>query len=183
MLVRPWFARGTQDVIDGYRVAMRPRFGERPIWFGGGTLGKDLSLPRLREEWPDTPQTATAAAAEWRAAWRGVRIANPGRETTHQSAAPPVREQIGQDIELLAQRLRIARDAHTCVVGTHGAPGSGGVGVLVGGHRTNTRAVGCRGGRGRRVGIVPAVCGAPGSGRHVDGGQLRAVVRAGRQDR
>ena len=111
MLVRPWFARGTQDVIDGYRVALRPRFGERPIWFGGGTLGKDLSLPRLREEWPDTPQTASAAAAEWRAAWRGVRIANPGRETTHQSAAPPVREQIGQDLELLAQRLRIARDA------------------------------------------------------------------------
>ncbi len=111
MLVRPRFARGTQDVIEGYRVALRPRYGERPIWFGGGTLGRDLSLPRLREEWPDTPQTATAAAAEWRAAWRGVRVANPGRETTGQPTTPVVREQVGQDIELMAQRLRIARDA------------------------------------------------------------------------
>lgn len=111
MLVRPRFARGTQDVIEGYRVAARPQFGERPIWFGGGTLGRDLTLPRLREEWPDTPQTATAAAAEWRAAWRGVRVVNPGRETPGMSTAPAVGEQIGQDIELMAQRLRIARDA------------------------------------------------------------------------
>lgn len=109
VLVRPWFARGTQGVIEGYRVAMRPVFGERPIWFGGGKLGKDLSLPRLREEWPDTPQTAAAAAAEWQAAWRGVRVANPGRETTGQPAGLRVREQIGQDVELLAQRLRFAR--------------------------------------------------------------------------
>lgn len=96
VLVRPRFARGTQDVVEGYRVALRPRFGERPIWFGGGTLGRDLSLPRLREEWPDTPQTAATAAAEWRAAWRGVRIANPGRETTQpQPTTPHVREQVG----------------------------------------------------------------------------------------
>ena len=112
MLIRPRFARGTQDVIEGYRVAARPQFGERPIWFGGGRLGKDLSLPRLREEWPDTPLTATAATAEWRAAWRGVRVAKPGRETVERVQPPPqTRERIGQDIELLAQRLRFARNA------------------------------------------------------------------------
>ncbi len=65
----------------------------------------------MREEWPDTPQTATAAAAEWRAAWRGVRVANPGRENPGQPTPPAAREQVGQDIELMAQRLRIARDA------------------------------------------------------------------------
>lgn len=113
ILIRPRFARGTQDVIEGYRVAMRPKFGERPIWFGGGKLGKDLSLPRLREEWPDTPQTASAAAEEWRAAWRGVRVANPGREAADQpDLVPQARDRLGQDVELLAQRLRMAHPAN-----------------------------------------------------------------------
>ena len=80
LLVRPHYATGTTDVIQGYKVAERPHHGERPIWYGGFRLGRDLSLPRLRESWPDSPQHATAAAAEWNAAMRGRRVAAPGRE-------------------------------------------------------------------------------------------------------
>ena len=83
LLIRPRFARDIQDVV-GYRVAARPRYGERPIWWGGGHLARDLTLPRLREAWPDTPQASLAASAEWRAAWRGIRVAAPGRETREQ---------------------------------------------------------------------------------------------------
>lgn len=25
-------------------------------WYGGGHLARDLTLPRLRREWPDSPQ-------------------------------------------------------------------------------------------------------------------------------
>ncbi len=81
LLVRPRFADGRTDVVTGYSVAERPQAGERPIWYGGGHLGRDLTLPRLRDGWPDTPTGATEAAAEWTAAKRGRRIVAPGRET------------------------------------------------------------------------------------------------------
>lgn len=82
LLVRPRFAEGAHDVITGYSVAARPTSrAERPVWYGGGRLGRDLTLPRLRAEWPDDPEKATDAAAEWNAAYRGRRVITPGRET------------------------------------------------------------------------------------------------------
>jgi len=80
LLVRPRFAAGTTDVVVGYSAAARPVRGERPVWFGGGRLDRDLTLPRLREGWADTPQAATAAAAEWTAAARHRRPVAPGAE-------------------------------------------------------------------------------------------------------
>lgn len=103
VLIRPRFARGTQDVVVGYRVAARPRFGERPIWFGGGHLARDLTLPRLREAWPDTAQGGLAASAEWRAAWRGIRVAAPGRETLE--PAPGLPQQLTADLDAIRVRL------------------------------------------------------------------------------
>lgn len=82
LIVRPRFADGTSDVVTGYSVAERPIGNERPVWYGGGHLGRDLTLPRLRAGWEDSPDAATAAAAEWRAAQRGRRIVAPGRETS-----------------------------------------------------------------------------------------------------
>lgn len=73
LLARPRFATGTQDVVVGYSVAQRPPRGEKPLWFGGGKLARDLTLPRLREGWPDTPQHASDAVREWQAAWRNKR--------------------------------------------------------------------------------------------------------------
>lgn len=81
LLIRPRFARDTTDVVVGYSVAVRPDRTQRAIWYGGGTLGRDLSLPRLREDWPDTAEAATAAAAEWNAASRRRPPVAPGRET------------------------------------------------------------------------------------------------------
>lgn len=82
LIVRPRFADGTSDVVTGYSVAERPIGNERPIWYGGGHLGRDLTLPRLRAGWEDTPTGATEAAAEWQAARRGRRVVAPGREVT-----------------------------------------------------------------------------------------------------
>lgn len=82
LLIRPRFAVGTQDVITGYSVAERPARGDRPVWYGGGRLARDLTLISLRQEWPDDPFKASEAAAEWNAAYRGRRPAAPGRETS-----------------------------------------------------------------------------------------------------
>lgn len=66
LLVRPYFAKGGTEQVAGYSVALRPREGERPIWYGGGTLAKDLSLPSLRAGWPVADMSE--AIPEWKAA-------------------------------------------------------------------------------------------------------------------
>jgi hypothetical protein len=105
VLIRPRFAEGTQDVVTGYSVAERPKNpGERPIWYGGGSLARDLTLPRLRAEWPDDPTTATAAAEEWRAAWRGKRPVAPGRETSE--PAPQLWQEHADQLAALREQLR-----------------------------------------------------------------------------
>lgn len=103
LLVRPRFAPGTRDVIEGFKVAQRPEFGEMPIWYGGRNLYKDLSLPRLRESWESTPQNATNAAAEWRAAADAKRLANPGIEAQPLSLADFVKMQ--EQMEKLGAHL------------------------------------------------------------------------------
>lgn len=104
VLVRPRYAEGTQDVITGYSVAAKPERGQRPIWYGGGHLARDLTLPRLRSEWPDTAEGATDAAAEWTAARRQHRPAAPGREMREPD--PALWREVGQDLERLREQLR-----------------------------------------------------------------------------
>lgn len=81
VLIRPRFATGRDDVVVGYSAALKPPAGERPIWYRGGHLARDLSLPAMRAGWTSTPEGSAAAAAEWRAAWRGRRPVAPGAET------------------------------------------------------------------------------------------------------
>lgn len=104
LLVRPRFADGRTDVVTGYSVAERPTAGERPIWYGGGHLARDLTLPRLRDGWPDTPLGASEAAAEWAAAKRGRRVVSPGREAT--PADPELWARQHDELRSLVERLR-----------------------------------------------------------------------------
>lgn len=57
--VRPRFAKDTEHQVTGYSVAIAGR--DEPVWFGGGTLAKDLRLPALRDGW--------GAVEDQRAAW------------------------------------------------------------------------------------------------------------------
>ena len=102
-ILRPRYAENRTDVITGYSVAERPRYGERPVWYGGLQLGRDLSLPRLRGNWPDTPDGATEAAAEWNAAKRGRRVVHSGREA--QEITPEAWEQQTTQLGELVDRL------------------------------------------------------------------------------
>ena len=113
LLVRPRLASGREDVITGYSVALRPTDGSKPIWYGGGRLDRDLTLPRLRAEWPDTPQAASEAATEWTAARRGQRPVNPGRET--READPALWQQAAREMAQLREQLRTVQpgDVHT----------------------------------------------------------------------
>ena len=112
MLLRPRYAKNTTDVIVGYSVAERPKAGERPIWFGGGTLASDLKLGALREEWMDSPQLATEAAAEWNAAARNKRkVSRTGPENATPSA--DVWVEYTRNAAALVEKLRVLpRDDH-----------------------------------------------------------------------
>lgn len=87
LLVRPRFVDGSSTEVAGFSIAVRPGVtapGEKAqtIWYGGGRLAHDLTLPRLRMEsmWPETPAHVAEAEAEWQAAYRGERIVRPGAE-------------------------------------------------------------------------------------------------------
>ena len=61
ILVRPRFAADRDGAVASYSVALRPTSRDETIvWHGGGRLTRGLTLPRLRDGWPDTPQSAQA---------------------------------------------------------------------------------------------------------------------------
>ncbi len=83
--VRPRFQSGGQDVVVGFSVAQPPPHGQRAEWRAAGRLGRDLTLPRLREalvsaEPAEAAERSLEAGEEWRAAWRGAPIARPEGE-------------------------------------------------------------------------------------------------------
>ena len=94
VVVKPRFAEGTTDVVVGYRAALKGlkgREGQDQLrFYGGGQLGRDLSLPRLRELWrePSLAQ-ADSASAEWQAAHAGTPPTRVGREGAPVPATAP----------------------------------------------------------------------------------------------
>jgi len=102
VVVRPRFAEGTTDVVAGYRAALRGQDSLR--FYGGGQLGRDLSLPRLRELWPEPSiEQADEAAAEWQAAFRGRRTGVVGRE--QRDLPPTAPDAARRSLSAFADRL------------------------------------------------------------------------------
>jgi hypothetical protein len=75
VLVRPRFETGGKEAVVGYSVALGAKDGVAPIWFGGGRLAKDLTLPKLRQFWGISADSHNAAVREW-----SVVRSPPGRE-------------------------------------------------------------------------------------------------------
>jgi hypothetical protein len=95
LLIRPRYADDPgMRTVTGYAVAAKDgrlacsrktgRTG--PIWFGGGKLASDLTLPSLRRRWEPSGQDTAAARAEALAAWSAaislddLPLATGGRE-------------------------------------------------------------------------------------------------------
>ncbi len=67
VVVRPRFAAGDSTTVVGMSVALPTGdTGNTLDWHGAGKLGKDLSLPALRERWGQTPEQQAAAVDAWR---------------------------------------------------------------------------------------------------------------------
>jgi len=105
--VEPRWARGGDRVV-GYRVAFgdtpREPGGSKAVWFGGGKLAHDLTLPALRAGWTRAADPATA--------WRRAPSAAPApTEAGHDAAAEPTSirpapEQVSRDFTAATTTLR-----------------------------------------------------------------------------
>ena len=79
LAVRPRFAADGRQAVVGYSVGVR---GENIVWYGGGRLSTDLTLPKLRSLWGSDADTQGAAVAAWKR-----EAPNPvGRETQRYGA-------------------------------------------------------------------------------------------------
>jgi hypothetical protein len=79
LLVRERFSERNPGEITGYAVALPNRYddGGPPIYFGGGKLAPDLTLPRLQRRWAGEPearrQTGEGSGARGRTTGPGTR--------------------------------------------------------------------------------------------------------------
>ncbi len=89
---------GTQHPgqVTGYAVALPP--AEPPgeaglVWFGGGKLAPDLTLPRLRQRWDPAAGTGRTGGAVGSRAWSQAAVtATAARQRLEQAAASPDRQ-------------------------------------------------------------------------------------------
>jgi len=105
--VEPRWARGGDRVV-GYRVAIvdtpREPGRSKAVWFGGGTLAHDLTLPALRAGWTRTGDPATA--------WRRAPTAAPAPteadlgSTVSMTNTQPAPEQVSRDFTAATTTLR-----------------------------------------------------------------------------
>jgi hypothetical protein len=65
LAARPRFDRVGGHRVVGYAVAEEPSDGGVAVFFGGGKLARDLSLPALRDRWPAGEAERQEAGAEW----------------------------------------------------------------------------------------------------------------------
>jgi hypothetical protein len=103
ILVRPRYEKGGREDVVGYSVALRPAGAARPVWFGGGRLSRELTLPRLRAAWPELDDADRVDA------WRPPLT----RERSRRTSTPPTPELEAQCARQLAQlRERLQNVQH-----------------------------------------------------------------------
>lgn len=82
-LVRERFSRHNPGETTGYAIALPDHVNRdgRPVWFGGGRLAPDLTLPKLRHRWTTapTPRLHPTEAVEYAHGWlSATRPGDPG---------------------------------------------------------------------------------------------------------
>ena len=83
VLLRPRMSEMTPGQITGYAVALPGRSDSAPaIWFGGGKLAPDLTLPQLQRRWRSQEQHAAPAEAG------GARVGQPRPGAQDAGGAP-----------------------------------------------------------------------------------------------
>lgn len=103
LLTRPYPAHGE---VTGYSVGLPAPPDQKQVFFQGGKLARDLTLPRLRGTWPNGGGSAKAAEAEWRHGVVGKPVVKTGRETKPVATTPQAVEAVAKEMTELGNRLR-----------------------------------------------------------------------------
>lgn len=80
MLIKPFYQDREQTIVGGYQVAMPSKYGEQPWYIAGGSLGHDLSLNRLRQQWDTSPELRQQAQHAWQQAGRNLAPDHAGQD-------------------------------------------------------------------------------------------------------
>jgi hypothetical protein len=99
VLCRPRFAEGSCSEVVGYSVALPAFEGQRPAWYGGGRLSRELTLPRLRATWP------VLGVEQHAAVWASQAAARTLRRTSSLPSAE-LQARCVQELAELRERLR-----------------------------------------------------------------------------
>ena len=83
LAARPRYDRVGGHRVVGYAVAEEPSDGGVAVFFGGGKLARDLSLPALRDRWRDGEAERQEAAAEWAGAAPATGVHEAPRASRH----------------------------------------------------------------------------------------------------
>ncbi len=126
LLIRPRYAEATTaPAVTGYAVAdrngrhaySRKTGATGPIWFGGGKLASDLSLPSLRHRWETPGTNPNTKRIEALAAWSAATFGNPaGPQATPQPRTLAITDDAAAAVA--ADLLAAAATGHE-----HGKPG------------------------------------------------------------
>lgn len=98
VIARPRYGSGGRHEVVGYSVALHTGDGTKPIWFGGGKLARDLTLSRLREQWPESDPGEAVEA------WSGRR-GEPRRMTNPMLRDETAWEMAAQQVQQVRERL------------------------------------------------------------------------------
>lgn len=102
LLVRPYPTKGE---VTGYSVGIPAPPDAKQVFFQGGRLARDLSLPRLRASWPNGGGSAATAGVEWRMGVAGAPAHPGGRETKPVASTPQVQAAVEQELHRLGEQL------------------------------------------------------------------------------
>ncbi len=83
LAARPRYDRVVGHRVVGYAVAEEPSEAGVAVFFGGGKLARDLSLPALRERWHDGEAERQKATAEWAGAAPATGVHEAPRASRH----------------------------------------------------------------------------------------------------
>ncbi|WP_249011249.1 relaxase/mobilization nuclease domain-containing protein [Conexibacter sp. DBS9H8] len=104
VLWRPRYEKGGRDDVVGYSVALEPEQGGQTIWYGGGRLSRELTLPRLRAAWPELDANARVAA------WIRSSVGDRSRRTST-PPTPELQAECASQLAQLRERLRTVSHA------------------------------------------------------------------------
>ncbi|MGH2889584.1 MAG: relaxase/mobilization nuclease domain-containing protein, partial [Solirubrobacteraceae bacterium] len=107
--LRPRYAEGGKEQVVGYSVKLpgREHGPQRSIWYGGGRLARDLTLPALRRGWRQDDAAQRRAVSEWGSS-TPAKLPSPAERQAELEQRGLMWHRCTMELERVRQQLRAA---------------------------------------------------------------------------